>query len=217
MNDAPLIDRENAFMLYAAFTGDLERTAHAIGVRSMDVLRMADEDRWNDKLKGILELTKSSKPGDVERGINRAINFVEAHRLRLVIERAIARLTGMSVEEFEEYLFTSATDKNGNNHKKLTTRALADLASALEKAHSLSYMALSDTAQDRAKRNEAESGGGIPAGEMHVKIAEAMRKAGASNTPRAQLFDAQLQIGQSMAVEMKKPEPIEDAYDNDQH
>jgi len=217
MNEELPVDRENAFLLYAAFTGDLERTAHALGVRALDVLRIADEDSWNDKLKGILELKKSSKPGDIERSINRAMNFVQAHRFRMFVEKVVSKLMALTPKEVDDYLFFHP-DKNGVIYPKLVTRALADLASAIEKAHALSYLALSDTAQDRAKRNEGAEGT-IAAGEMHVKIAEAMRKAGASNTPRAQLFDAQLQVGQAIIDSAKKsnPEPVDNPHDNDDH
>src|SRR5688572_19577276 len=125
------IDRENAFMLYATFTGDLVRTAASLGVRPMDVLRVAQEEEWDEKLKPILELAKSAKPGDIERAINRALNFVQSHRMRMIIERVIKRLTAMTPEELDEYLFTSSTAKDGSEISKLSTRALADLASAL--------------------------------------------------------------------------------------
>lgn len=217
MSDLPVVpvDRSNAFMLYAAFTGDLERTAAALGVRAIDVLRIADEDAWNEKLKGILELKKSSKPGDIERAINRGLNFVQAHRFRMFVERVVVKLTGLSAEELDKYLFY-APDKKGVIYPKLSTRALADLASAVEKAHALTYLALSDTSADRAKRNEGAEGT-IAAGEMHVKIAEAMQKAAQSQTPRAQLFDAQLQVGQAVIDAAKKPEKPENPNDNDDH
>jgi len=205
------IDRENAFMLYAAFTGDLERTAAALGVRPMDVLRVAQEEEWNEKLKPILDLKKSSKPGDIERAINRALNFVQAHRLRMVIERVIRRLTGMSAEELESYLFTSST-KAGGEIAKLSTRALADLASAVEKCHAMTYQALNDSMPERARRNDGN--GGIEAGDMHAKIAEAMRKAAASKTPHAQVFDARLEVAQAeIGQPVPEPEPEISPYD----
>jgi hypothetical protein len=151
------IDRENAFLLYATFTGDLERTAHALNIRACDVLLMADEEKWNEKLKPILELKKSTKPGDVERAINRALNFVQAHRMRMVIERVVFRLYNMKPDEMEEYLFAqSSIGKDGKEYvyKKLTTRSLADLASAIEKCHAMSYMALNDSAPERGRRKD---------------------------------------------------------------
>jgi hypothetical protein len=209
------IDRENAFLLYATFTGDLERTAHALNIRACDVLLMADEEKWNEKLKPILELKKSTKPGDVERAINRALNFVQAHRMRMVIERVVFRLYNMKPDEMEEYLFAqSSIGKDGKEYvyKKLTTRSLADLASAIEKCHAMSYMALNDSAPERGRRKDDSDP--VAAGDMHVKIAEAMQKAAESKTVRAQLFDAQVAIGQETAdVSLPPASP----HDNDDH
>ena len=91
-----VFDREQAFLLYATFCGDLEKTAHALNVRPVEVLRMVDEEGWNERLKAILELKKSGRPGDIERAINRALNFVMAHKFRLFLERVLFRLTGMA-------------------------------------------------------------------------------------------------------------------------
>lgn len=207
VSDDVTIDRQNAFLLYAAFTGDVERTAHALNVRAVDVLAMVEQERWNEKLRGILELKRSGKPGDVERAINRALNFVQAHRMRMFLERIMQRLTGMTHDEIDEYLFTGKVSKTGDIEKKLSTRALADLASALEKCHAMTYLALTDTAQDRVKRNETQDAS-VSASDMHLRIAEAMQKAGASVDPRAQLFDAQLEIGAQTARTARTPEPL---------
>lgn len=56
-------DRAQVFLLYATFAGDIVRTAHAAGVRPVDVLRVADEEGWTAKLAPILELSKSQRPG----------------------------------------------------------------------------------------------------------------------------------------------------------
>lgn len=216
------LDREQAFLLYAAFCGDVERTAHALGVSAVDVLRIADDEKWNDKLKGIIELKKSARPGDVERAVNRALNFVQAHRMRLFVERIIHKLTGLNPDELHEYLFQKDAMSVGRNKKdpgqpiivKLSTRAVADLASAMEKAQAMSYLALNDTAQERIKRKEAIEGNEA-GGELHAKIADAMSKLGKSRTPRALLFDAQLDEankGRAKAVvEKRKPyNPLDD-------
>lgn len=205
------IDRENAFLLYATFCGDIVRTAAALGVTATVILQMADEGDWTTQLKPILELKKSSRPGDIERAINRALNFVQAHRARLFIERVLQRLSGMTDNELEEYLL-KGTAKDGTAIKKLTTRALADLASALEKAQALTYLALSDTATERVRRKEEDSSGS--AGDMHVKIAEAMSRVRASSTPRAQLFDAQISIAQDIVKVSSTPA---NPNDNDDH
>lgn len=204
------IDREQAFLLYATFTGDVERTAHALGVKAIDVLRVVDEEKWTERLKPIIELKKSNRPGDVERAINRALNFVQCHRLRLFLERVLNRLCGMELTELEEYLLQT-TNVKGETVQKLSTRALADLASAIEKAQAMTYLALSDTAQDRAKRAEADDGE-QSGGELHAKIAAAMSAAGKSNSVRAQLLDAQLATSAVLT-----PQPIASPLDNDDH
>jgi hypothetical protein len=67
-SEAPVkFDIEQAFQLYATFCGDVERTAHALNVSPVDVLRTADEERWSERLKSILELKKSARPGDIVR------------------------------------------------------------------------------------------------------------------------------------------------------
>ena len=198
-------DRAQVFLLYATFAGDVVRTAHAAGCRPVDVLRVADEEGWTAKLAPIIELSKSQRPGDVERAINRALNFAQCHRLRLFLERVLSRVCGMDKHELESYILTSRKDKNGEEGSKvLSTRALADLASAIEKCQAMTYQALGDTAQDRSRRNEQSAGANNDAGELHIRIAQAMSAVKASSTPRAQLFDAQLAVAASVASEATK-------------
>lgn len=207
-----LIDRENAFLLYATFCGDIERTAHALNISGAAVLKVAEDEGWNKKLAGIIELKRSNKPGDVERAINRALNFVQAHQFRLFVQRVISRVTGFTEDELRDYLLTGFT-KEGKSFAKLTTRALADLASAMEKAQAMSYLALNDTAQERIKRNETiddKSSGG----ELYAKIAAAAAEVRKSESPRAVLFDAQLQVAAETTKTARKDPatPADDSY-----
>lgn len=212
-------DRAQVFLLYAAFTGDIVRTAHACGARPVDVLRVADEEKWAEKLAPILELSKSQRPGDVERGINRALNFSQTHRLRLFLEKILSQVCNMSAEELREYVFLDKPDKNGNSIKGLSTRALADLATAIEKCHSMSYLALNDTATDRGRRKEQSTNEDTNAGELHCRIAAAMSAISVSSTPRAQLFDAQVALGQTLikktATDAKAEASPQNPYNQD--
>src|SRR5882724_5518455 len=128
MTDEPTtaIDRENCFLLFATFAGDIVRTSAASGVPAAAILKMCEEEGWHNKLAPILALKKSTKPGDLERGLNRALNYVQAHKMRLIVQRAIHRLTELTQAEFEEQIFAETTDKAGNKSTKLTTRGLAD-------------------------------------------------------------------------------------------
>lgn len=178
------IDRKNAFLLYATFCGDLEQTAHALGVPPAVVAHAALLDKWDEQLKTIIGMKKSSRPGDVERAINRAVNFVQAFRMRLFIERVIQKLTGLDDAELNDYLFEVRESKAGTISKHVTTRPIADLTSALEKCHALTYLALNDTAQDRSRRQEQADNQEFEAGALHIAIARAMQVAGSeTNDP----------------------------------
>lgn len=194
-------DRENAFQLYATFAGDIERTAHALNVRPIDILKVSDDEGWAIKLQPIFELKKSKRPGDIDRGLNRARNFVQALRMTMFLERVLKKLMDMDPDELNEYLFqvvrTKHKDGSESEERKLSTRALADLTSAIEKAHAMSYLALNDTVQDRTKRQE-HTDDPDALGALNVAVAQAMASVLQSSTPRAVLFDAQLKLAQNV-------------------
>lgn len=207
----PEIDRAQVFLLFSTFAGDVERTAHASGLTPSAVIDLATSQGWNDKLKAILALKRSAAPGDVERGLNRAMNFVQAHRLRLFLDRLLLKLSVMDNEELEEYFFTGPETKVAFKPKALSTRALADLASAMEKCSVMSYQALADTATDRAGRDEGE-GGGDSSGAIHAAIAKAMSEVGRDLSPGALLADAQLAVAKQIV-----PERPSNPNDSDDH
>ena len=208
-----VLDREQVFLLFCTFSGNIEETAHASGLRAVDVLKMVEQEGWLERLKPILELQKSQRPGDYARGMNRALNYVQARRLWLFLERVVGQVCNMTPAEVHDYIFTSTPDKNGVEMKKMSTRALTDLAAAVEKCQALTYQALSDTATDRGRRQEQAGGSDdANAGELHLRIAAAMSKVKQSSTPRALLFDAQVAQAQSIVKEATKPA---NPYDGD--
>lgn len=203
--EACSIDRENAWLLYATFAGDVEKTALALNLSPATVIRVADDEGWMLRLKPIIDLKKSSRPGDIERALNRAVNYVQAHKFRLIVERTLQRITGLSTKEFDELILTKP-GKEGLRETALTTRAIADLASALEKAHAMSYAALQDSGTDRARHKDALSESS--ATEMYEKMSLAMASVKGSVTPRALLLDAQLAAAAELAPPVyPKPEP----------
>ncbi len=195
-------DRENAFQLYATFCGDVERTAHALGVTPVDVLRIADEGQWAERLRSIFVLKKSTKPGDLERGLNRAMNFVQAQRMRLFIGRLLKRFSTMDETEMDNWLFTTIERREKATgdvlvERKINTKSISDLAAAMEKCHQMSYAALNDTASERVSRGD-EAERETSATDVHTALAEAMAAAAGDKSPRAQLFDEQLRTGQEL-------------------
>jgi hypothetical protein len=129
----------------------------------------------------LIRLQESSVPGDAERGVNRAINFVQADRFRQYLERLLRALFSMSDEELNAFCFGADVDKSGNTTHRMHTRPFADLASALEKAHAMTYAALSDTATDRKARHE-DADTENTAGELHIVMANAMAQIRSGNS-----------------------------------
>lgn len=209
-----ICDIEQAWLLYVSFAGDAERTGLALNVSPVAVLRVADDLGWTAKLANVLQLTRSSKPGDVERGCNRCINYVQVHRFRLFLDRMLKQLYDLSEDELREKSESITKDKQGNACVKYSTRWAADLASALEKLHSLSYSALSDTAVERVKRQAEESPGASM--DLHAQIARKMAQAGEQQTPRALLFSAQLVQGAELAARINKRVVVDDAHEGDE-
>ena len=108
--------------------------------------------------------------------MNRAVNYVQAHRLRSFLERVLQHIFSCPLEQIEEWMFSYQYVKDGKEPiKKFSTRPLADLAAALEKCHVLTYMALGDSATERRTRNDAPDAD-ISGGEIHARIAAAMAK-----------------------------------------
>lgn len=183
-------DVENAFQVFAQLTGDYEKTAHALGIKPQVVVEMATELGWHDRLKSIFELKKSTKPGDVEKAISRALNFVMAHRYRIILERIVNKLYLMTPEELVEEITAVSYDKEGNEVKRvLNTRALSDLAAAIEKVQQLTYVALVDTVTERARRQD-NGDAEVSMGSIHQIISAAMNDTSVST--RKEEFAAKL-------------------------
>ncbi len=78
LNAGVELDTDNVFLLFASFCGDIEQTAYASSLSIESVQALAAEGKWSDRLRGIIELKKSQKPGAVEKAINRALCFTQA-------------------------------------------------------------------------------------------------------------------------------------------
>jgi len=169
------VDDEQLFQLYAIYCGDSRRCALAANMEETEVEAKAVLGGWKDKIKLLIDLKASARPGDSERGINRAVNFVQAHRWRNHLQRVMNRLMAMADEELFDMLCSVTVDKQGNIAKKLNTRAFADMSAAIEKCHAMSYAALNDTVGERRERGD-EPEQHKTAAEMHLNITRAMEQ-----------------------------------------
>jgi len=121
----------------------------------------------------------------------------------MFFERVLSQLCGMTPNELEAFILPKEAKRGTDGaiiEQRFTTRALADLASALEKCHLMTYLSLNDTATERKER-KSEGDDDATAAELHLRLADAMAKSGAGmNSPAGLVAEAQLQIAQESAV-----------------
>lgn len=181
------VDEGQVFMLFASFSGDIFRTAAAAGIDPEEVTRLAEAGKWMSRIRGLLGLKQFDKSGEIERCISRAMNFVQVNFYRRVIDRMVRKLEKMTDEEVVDFI-TSKTYYDSGQLKSSTPSAkvLADIATAMEKVHWMSYQSLVDAPQDRAGRREKVKDDGIGEDDVHAKIAKALMSAPACS-PSLQL------------------------------
>lgn len=167
--------QERIYQLYALFACDAERTAVAAKIPVEVVEKMAQDGRWDAQFKTLIKLRTSGRPGDLERATNRAINFVQAHNYRRFLERVMRKFALLTENDLSDFCFEIRIDVKGNEIRKLNMRPLADLATAIEKCHAMTYAALTDTASDRAKRAENHEED-KQTQDAHVQIAGALQR-----------------------------------------
>jgi hypothetical protein len=158
-----------AFLTYCACSGDPVKTSIAHGVTVAAIEECAEVYEWDKRLASVLSLARSDRPGDMERAVNRAINFVQAQQLRTVIDRCVEYLFGMKTEDVVE----GSTPTKGLSAGRMQWRGMADLATALEKCHAMTYAALGDTMGERARMPMLPTGkAGDKPSEIFASMAE---------------------------------------------
>jgi hypothetical protein len=179
--DKSKLDVAQIFLTFMSLIGDVEKTATALDLDPKIVAALADQEGWIDKVRRLSVMSKSGKQGDHERATNRALNFVQAHRMRMTVDALLRSFDGLTPEEICEKL--STVDKNGNYH--ISARFLADLAAASEKIQALSYAALGDSVKERVERAEADDGEMTP-DQLHAAVIAAL------NAPHAPAVASQV-------------------------
>lgn len=166
--DKTSLDVSQIFLVFMSLVGDIERTALALDLDPDVVRALAEQEGWTDKIKRVSLLSKSEKAGDYEKAVNRALCFAQAHIFRSAIQRlldVIARQDG------NELLSTISQVKAGQ--VSYSAKLFSDLASAMEKAHHLSYLALGDETANRGGVEGEEEKAGTMA-EVHASVLAAL-------------------------------------------
>lgn len=164
--DKNKVDVAQAFLMFMLTAGDCERTALALDIDVAHVRQMSEAEGWPEKVKRVSVMSKSGRPGDYERSVNRALNFIQAQTLREQVNRLLREVTDMTDEE----LLSRACVRTRDGGQQLSAKFLVDLTSAAEAVHRMTYASLSDTATERAEREGAGPEGAGNINSMHAAI-----------------------------------------------
>lgn len=134
---------ESAFHVWVVSNGDKASVARTLGAPESVVLTLAKTYHWEDRMRA---LANAGSGPLVEQdfvaaqiALNRGVNYVQAHRLRTICDRALIQLAG--TEDIVE-AFRIVTSKEGDN--RIDFKALNDLARTTEIAQRLTSSALGD-------------------------------------------------------------------------
>lgn len=188
------IDVTRTFIVFTTLCGDVQRTAAALDLDPAVVEQLAKDEGWHEKISRVSLLSKSGKPGEYERGVNRALNFSQAHRMRLLLDKLLEEFQDKTPEEILE----SVTSRTAQGATSVSARFFSDLTAAMEKAQHLSYLALGDTAGERPDATTEE--GELSANAMHTAVIAALNNPAIRgvNVAAKLLEDEQAQVCQSV-------------------
>jgi hypothetical protein len=142
--DKTTLDVSQIFLVFMSLVGDVEKTALACDLDPDVVRALAEQEGWTEKIRRVSLLSKSEKAGDYEKCVNRALNFAQAHIFRSMVQKV---LDNLSRQDGNQLLTTLSSVKAGA--VTYSAKLFSDLASAMEKAHHLSYLALGDETANR--------------------------------------------------------------------
>jgi hypothetical protein len=134
-----LLDVSLIFQTYLALAGDAERTATAMAIPVQTVRDLANAEDWAGKAKMWNELRKGDS--ELQITLNRAVNYVQAHRLRSILDVLISHIQSMDAADLIS-LLTETSEKSS----KFTARPLADIVKAAEACQNMTAKALGDKA-----------------------------------------------------------------------
>jgi hypothetical protein len=141
--DKNLLDVSQIFQTFLAFSGDVGKTSVALNIDVDTIQNLAASENWAAKISEWTKL-REGDPRDVQVQVNRAVNYVQAHRMRSVIDKIISHLSGKSAEEVIDMLTTQ-----GKHGSSFSSRPLTDLVKAAEACQLMTQRALGDTVAER--------------------------------------------------------------------
>jgi len=133
-----VVDRSAMFLTYLAFMGDVQRTAAALMVDPVRVSEAAEFEGWDKRVKHLLGVKSDMGPDEFLRELNRVVNFVQAVRLRSIMDEVLKRVQGPE-SSLDDFLTQSTKDVSNRSAK-----GLLEIIKCCEAVHRMTYTALGD-------------------------------------------------------------------------
>jgi len=143
------------YLTFIVLEGDVNKTSVACDVPEDVVEEYAKREDWRARLETTKRLAGDSRgPAEIERLLNRAGTYVQAMRIRRVIDVVLNELEKRMVDSRDTTVLEAFTytDKEGN--RRIDLKPLAELASSAQKLSTVAFSAMADTAGERLKRLE---------------------------------------------------------------
>ena len=180
------VDVSQVFLVFMALVGDAEKTALALDMDVEDVNDLAKKEGWSEKVRSISTMSKSGTPGDWERAQNRALNFVQCHQLRRLIDASIFNLNARMADD----PFAGVVVIGQLGEVKLTARLFVELSQAMERVHTMTYAALGDSVKERELRAETDPDNPTNSSGLHAALIQALNQGRSlADKPAEKLID----------------------------
>lgn len=184
-------DVSQIFLTFLAFQGDADKTAYALDLDVAVVRDLARSEKWDAKVSNMVQI-REGEANDLQIQINRAINYVQSHRLRSVIDATLLHLTKDGVES----MIGKLTVVGREGQRELKIKAITDLVKAAEAVQMMTQRALGDTAGER-KPEQGKDGS-----QTALRVMEAMNAAdAAAGTGSVDVVREQLALSKKQLAE----------------
>lgn len=144
------VDRGTLLLTYLSFLGDAEKTAAALHTTVVYVRREAVAGGWESQVQRFVALKQEQGTDALAKELNRTVNYVQAVKLRNLLDRVIQRITDEKLS-FDD--FVSARGKDKDN---FSAKGAVDLVKAVETVHKMTYQALGDSLGERVTSEKDE-------------------------------------------------------------
>lgn len=144
------VDRGTLLLTYLSFLGDAEKTAAALHITVTYVRAQAIKGGWEDQVQRFVALKQSQGADALAKELNRTVNYVQAVKLRNLLDRVIQRLSDEQ-ESFDGFLA-----HRGKDNDNFSAKAPLELVKAVETIHKMTYQALGDSSGERVTDDKNE-------------------------------------------------------------